>query len=70
MGLLGIFASIRDNIVDDEKLSVRSSSSTKLCEELDAILVGPVVGDSANDEDGSVLDRLRGEDIVGYRGLC
>ena len=70
MGLLGIFASIRDNIVDDEKLGVWSSSGTELCEELDAILVGPVVSDSANDEDGSILNRLRGEDIVGYRRLC
>ena len=70
MGLLGIFASIRDNIVDDEKLSVWSSSCTELCEELDAILVGPVVSDSANDEDGSILNRLRGEDILGYRRLC
>ena len=70
MGLLGICASIWDNIVDDEKLGVWSSSGTELGEELDAILVGPVVGDSANDKDGSVLNGLRGEDIVGYRRVC
>lgn len=58
-------ACVRDYAVDNDEPCMRVGSLTKVAQNLDGVLVGPVVQDASHQEHGRAMHRLWREEIMG-----
>lgn len=62
--VLGVGRGVRDNVIVDDKHSLRTSRGAKILEDLHTILIRPVVQDHPEEENGRLANWLLSQKVI------